>query len=104
MPYCKNCGSELSESSEFCPKCGTPISVYKKESWKGPRYECFGWERGGELWGIIATGVFLIGLAILWYFDIWWPGFLFLIGLMIVVGGIISYIRGERSKRTYTKS
>jgi hypothetical protein len=45
------------------------------------------------LWGAISGGVFLVGLGVLWYFDAWWPGILILIGLMIVIGGIVSYTR-----------
>ena len=96
MPYCVKCGTQIAEGAEFCPKCGTPVTGYKREEGKGPRYECFGWERGGEIWGIIAAGVFLIGLAILWYFNLFWPGILFLIGIMIIIGGILSYTRGGR--------
>jgi uncharacterized RDD family membrane protein YckC len=25
MPYCKNCGNELSSEAKFCPKCGTAV-------------------------------------------------------------------------------
>jgi uncharacterized RDD family membrane protein YckC len=25
MPYCRNCGNELSEEATHCPKCGTPV-------------------------------------------------------------------------------
>lgn len=35
--YCKNCGAEIDEKAEICPKCGvrvksTPISIEKKSS------------------------------------------------------------------------
>ena len=26
MPYCKNCGNELPEGAQFCPKCGTAVT------------------------------------------------------------------------------
>ena len=26
MPYCKNCGNELPEAAQFCPKCGTAVT------------------------------------------------------------------------------
>ncbi len=29
MKYCTNCGAELKEGSEFCPKCGTKIGAKK---------------------------------------------------------------------------
>ncbi len=25
MPYCANCGAEISEDAAFCPKCGAPM-------------------------------------------------------------------------------
>jgi len=31
MVYCKKCGEELSEDSNFCSKCGTPIKEVKTE-------------------------------------------------------------------------
>jgi uncharacterized RDD family membrane protein YckC len=27
MPYCKNCGYELPEGAQFCPRCGTPVTI-----------------------------------------------------------------------------
>jgi hypothetical protein len=42
---------------------------------------------------VISGGVFIIGLGILWYFDWFWPGILFLIALMVIVGGLVSYLR-----------
>jgi hypothetical protein len=41
----------------------------------------------------MSSGVFLIGLAVLWYYDLWWPGILFLLALMAIIGGIVSYTR-----------
>ncbi|NWG08991.1 MAG: zinc-ribbon domain-containing protein [Nitrososphaerales archaeon] len=109
MPYCRKCGAEIAEGAEFCPKCGTSGAEYGKAEWRGPRNECFGWERGGEFWGTVAIGVFLVGLAILFYLDSigvisWWPGILFLIGIMIIISGIISYARGGRRARRSTPS
>lgn len=92
MSYCKKCGTEYVEGAKYCIKCGAPVG----EERRGPRDECFGWGRGGEFWGIASIGVFLIGLAILWYFNWFWPGILFLIGIMIIIGGILSYTRGGR--------
>lgn len=37
MPYCRKCGSEVSEEMEFCPKCGAAL--------KGEQF------RGVEEWG-----------------------------------------------------
>jgi uncharacterized RDD family membrane protein YckC len=30
MPYCKNCGNELPEGAQFCPRCGTAIEKPKE--------------------------------------------------------------------------
>ena len=99
MPYCRVCGKELKEGDRFCSSCGTP--VFSAEVTKGaeetvnyvrgtfqhrirsPRYRLF-----NAIWG----GVFLIGLGILWYFNFWWPGILFLIGIMILVRAVIAYV------------
>lgn len=45
------------------------------------------------MWGAMSFGVFIIGLAILWIFDIFWPGILILIGLMITIGAMVAYSR-----------
>jgi len=90
MPYCKECGTQIPEEAEFCPKCGTSVAEYK---WEEMRDQCFGWGKAGAPWGIVSIGVFIIGLAILWYYNLFWPGILFLIGIMIIIGAIISYMR-----------
>jgi hypothetical protein len=80
---------------KFCPHCGTPIGAEKKIR---PRHEeekaCFGPRgSGGGMWGAVSAGVFIIGLGILWLLDIFWPGILFLIGLMIFIGALVAYTR-----------
>jgi hypothetical protein len=30
---------------------------------------------------------------VLWYFDWWWPGIIILIGVLAVIGGVVSYSR-----------
>ncbi len=102
MPYCENCGAEMKEDAKFCPSCGATMGKVKEKEWRAPRQECFGWERGGEIWGTVAFGVFLIGLAIIWYYDVWWPGIILLIGMMVIVGGFISYITRGRSRSSST--
>ena len=27
MPFCKNCGNEITQDAKFCPKCGAPVSL-----------------------------------------------------------------------------
>ncbi|MFB0569012.1 MAG: hypothetical protein ACETV0_05295 [Nitrososphaeria archaeon] len=98
---CEHCDAELKGDEAFCPRCGaaTTAAGPTAEAPRPPREEyqrmrkegCFG--GGGGLWGAISGGVFIIGLGILWYFDWWFPGILFLIGIMIVLGGLIGYAR-----------
>lgn len=96
LPFCKKCGAELKEDTKFCPKCGASIAVEKRArpAHTKEREACFGPPgSGGGLWGAISFGVFLIGLGILWVFDIFWPGILFLIALMIIMGGMVALSR-----------
>ena len=95
LPFCKKCGAELKEDAKFCPKCGTPVGAEERVRPR-PRYAkereaCFGPPGSGAgMWGAISGAVFIIGLGILWLFDIFWPGILILIGLMILIGGIVA--------------
>jgi len=99
MLRCQNCGAELKEGAKFCYSCGAEVTQQReREVYRGryreEREACFGPRGSGAgLWGAISGGVFLVGLGVLWYFDAWWPGILILIGLMIVIGGIVSYTR-----------
>lgn len=100
LPYCQSCGKEVGEGDAFCPHCGAPVTPTKAEpvtfrrGYQDERKACFGPAGSGTgLWGAISGGVFIIGLAVLWYYDFWWPGILFLIALMAVIGGIVSYTR-----------
>jgi len=95
MPSCKNCGAELKEDDKFCRSCGAPVGAEKRveprPSYARERGACFGPPgSGGGLWGAISFGVFIIGLAILFLFDIFWPGILILIGLMAIIGALVA--------------
>jgi hypothetical protein len=37
----------------------------------------------------LQTGIWLIGLGILWMFDMWWPGILILIGASMMVRALV---------------
>lgn len=98
LPFCKNCGAELKEEAKYCHSCGTPVGeerrVRPRLSYAKERKACFGPPgSGGGLWGAISFGVFVIGLGILWLFDIFWPGILILIGVMAIIGAIVALSR-----------
>lgn len=102
LPSCKNCSAELREDDKFCRYCGAPAGApvgAEKVAEPRPRYAkergaCFGPPgSGGGLWGAISFGTFIIGLAILFLFDIFWPGILILIGLMAVIGALVALSR-----------
>ncbi len=99
MPFCKKCGAELKEDAEFCPSCGTPVGAAgrarpeppPRPSYAKEREACFGPKgSGGGMWGAISGAVFIIGLGVLWLFNFFWPGILILIGLMIIIGAIVT--------------
>jgi len=98
LPFCKHCGAELKEDAKFCPHCGAPVGaeeiVRPRPKYAKEREACFGPPGSGAgLWGAISAAVFIIGLGILWLYDWFWPGILFLIGFMILIGGLVAYSR-----------
>ena len=102
MVKCSYCGAEVDEEAQFCSKCGANMTEEKPVTPRPPprrrqsdrREACFGPPGSGTgLWGAISGGIFLIGLVVLWYYDLWWPGILILIALMAISGGIVAYTR-----------
>jgi hypothetical protein len=94
LPFCRDCGAKLKENARFCAKCGTPIDDKQVKPIRRQTEEkaCFGPPgSGGGLWGAISFGIFVIGVGILWYLDFFWPGILFLIALMIIIGAVVTY-------------
>jgi len=101
----------MEKDAQFCPKCGAPAGAMEKAEHiatgakekrqegcfgsSGSRQEaCFGPAgSGGGLWGAMSFGVFIIGLAILWLTNTFWPGILILIGLMILIGALVAVSR-----------
>ena len=99
----------MKEGARYCPHCGADVTgerrrveVEPRRRQREERDDCFGSRQeacfgpkgsGVGLWGSISGGVFLIGLVVLWYYDWFWPGILFLIAIMAIVGGIVAYGR-----------
>ncbi len=77
MPYCRKCGTELSEGVEFCPKCGTPIVKYRREELKPPREECFGERRERDYLGLVSFGIFLLIVGYIFITNQWIPSHFF---------------------------
>ncbi|MCW4040509.1 MAG: zinc ribbon domain-containing protein [Candidatus Bathyarchaeota archaeon] len=103
MVSCQYCGTEVRSDDQYCPHCGSNLSQRVTAPLPQPRERriresqekaCFGPAgSGGGLWGALSGAIFLIGIGVIWYFDFWWPGILFLIALMAIIGGIVSYTR-----------
>lgn len=100
LPFCKKCGAESKEDAKFCHSCGNPLEIEEvtrpRRRRTREREACFGPPgSGGGLWGAISFGVFIIGLGVLWFFDVFWPGILVLIGLMVAIGALVAISRGS---------
>jgi hypothetical protein len=116
MVYCTKCGTKNEDGTEFCAKCGAPLSQtaagykrterYRREGGcfgpreRRPQDECFGLPHGGAIVGII-FGIFLIivGLAIYFNVDLGnltGPFILIVIGTLVVAGAIYGYNRYNR--------
>jgi hypothetical protein len=54
MAFCKNCGTEVPQGTEYCPTCGSRVtgegSGDSRRSWRGPM-GTGRWSEWGEDWG-----------------------------------------------------
>jgi hypothetical protein len=65
LPYCKNCGSEMSEDRRYCPKCGAPFDKGVSKRRRGRRRRrdddlCFGRESDRDPLDLLEFGLFLL--------------------------------------------
>ena len=66
MPYCNNCGAQISDEDEYCPSCGAPTKARPIPRRRRPRRYarddelCFGREPRGDPLGVIEFGLFLL--------------------------------------------
>ena len=67
--YCKKCGTELKEGQRFCPKCGTPCTIIKREE-KPPLFSEIK-EESSYFPKILAVTIILIALVGIgfWYWN-----------------------------------
>ena len=97
MVYCHICGAEIDEEAKYCSSCGVSVehkSTVRTRKHRDEDKACFGPTGSGVgVWGSISFGIFLLGVGILWFLDALLPGIIILIGLMVIIGGIVSYTR-----------
>lgn len=126
MPYCTNCGAEVKENAQFCPKCGRaqrsvssggmagPARQHgekaekqekqekgEKEE-KGERNEKGEKDQGGT--GPLTAGLILIWLGITFFlttsnyitWNSWWAYFLLGLGVIFLLRAVIVYASSKR--------
>lgn len=83
MPFCRNCGSEISDATVYCPHCGTQVVAQMPTApIRSSRFELTGWGERFFAWiiDIIIIGVLLspikIFLWVAWPSFVWAPNFL----------------------------
>src|SRR5512137_1748383 len=102
MARCPNCGSENSDDSKFCAKCGSQLSTLAsaparnqdttREQRRRERQEVFGTQR--SFWPLlIGVAIVLWGISeiVQMYYHIdfpWWPIILILVGLFMVASAL----------------
>ena len=126
MPQCPKCGTEVDEEMGFCPKCGAPLKAEQPREYrmerrrrekeeKGEKHEKREKEEKTEkeekhekreygFIGPLVGGLILIFVGLLSYLQIagyrvWeyaWAGFLILIGVLIIIGGVYAVTRASR--------
>jgi len=104
-PICATCGTRNPVGADYCVMCGrslasrpvaepaldplpsTPPAAPIAPQQASPRTLRPPMRQAhAPFWGGISGGVFLIGLALLFAFNWWWPGILVLLGLTSLVG------------------
>lgn len=58
MAYCHQCGSEVSENSVICPKCGVQLKPFQNQSLSAAT------DTGGFGWGLLGFCVPIVGLIL----------------------------------------
>jgi peptidoglycan/LPS O-acetylase OafA/YrhL len=104
VTFCAKCGAEVPEGAEFCPKCGTQMTVstadwrrHRREERQEKRRERR--ERSGNRTGPLIGGLILIWLGISLYlaqtnyivWDTWWPYFIIGVGAILIAMAAIRY-------------
>jgi Double zinc ribbon len=106
-PLCAACGTRNPVGADFCVMCGrslasrpvaeppldplpppAPAAPIAPREVSQPALRPPTSRSHAPVWGGVSGGVFLIGLALLFAFNWWWPGILVLLGLTSLIGGM----------------
>jgi ribosomal protein L40E len=106
-PICAACGTHNPVGADFCVMCGrslgsrpvaeppldpvpppAPAAPIAPRAVSQPALRSPASRSHAPLWGGVSGGVFLIGLALLFAFNWWWPGILVLLGLTSLIGSM----------------
>lgn len=56
MPFCPDCGTKVSEETQFCPECGRPLAIGQDVKGKVTYSKALRWISGAfGLWSILAA-------------------------------------------------
>lgn len=101
MVYCTKCGTQNPDTATNCSNCGAPLYSGEArpytppyEQWRHRDYEYRHRRHGGEGFGMLIAGLFIIiiGLAALTGFTLFWvyfwPLVIILIGVWIIFVGL----------------
>jgi hypothetical protein len=106
-PICASCGTRNPLGAEFCVMCGRSLAsrpvaeppanplppsrpaepLAPPAPRAAPAYSSAR-PSNPAMWGGVSGGVFLIGLALLFAFNWWWPGILVLLGVTSLIGSL----------------
>ncbi len=110
MVYCNKCGTKNDDTATHCSNCGAPLYTVgerypgsDREYYRRMEHECFGIPNGAMVaWIVFGIIIILAGLAVFLQVtygisvDLW-PIILIIIGVLIVIGGLSTHRRHQRS-------
>lgn len=110
MPFCPNCGKEVSEDAKFCPGCGQRIGGQQEPT---PDNHKMDLRRTAKLqedlkelkdkskvWSITGAVLVIVGLAALPFMPIY-PVVLIIVGFIFAVRGATYWKKAKQFKNKY---
>ena len=95
MPYCPGCGSEVIESAEICPHCGTRVGKQKKTQYpRMPNGDLVTGEKSTAV--AVILGIIIPGTGVMYGGKIGLGIVIFIVSVLlaIVVIGVVTWIYG----------